>query len=117
MRYLITGALCALALPALADSWTCKMTSECLDQEPCADTDYDVSLDALEGGFLLSDIAGERPMTEVAVLDTPDQRAFVSKVQSMSVGLISLYPDGRAQYTVHSADYSVRYSGKCEASE
>lgn len=107
-------------LPALlaAEGWDCRMTTECFGEEACQSTDYEFSLGALDGGrapFLLSSIAGERPMTEVDVLDTPDQRAFVSMVQNLSVELFSLYPDGKAHYTVHSADYIVTYRGTCEA--
>ncbi|MGB7318555.1 MAG: hypothetical protein WBC85_11375 [Planktotalea sp.] len=110
----IVLAFCSSALAA--QGWTCLMTSECLDTEACVETAYEIDIDALEGQYLLSDIAGERAMSEVAPLEGADQRSFVSKIQDTSVGLFSLYPDGRAQYTQHSPDYSVRYSGTCEGS-
>lgn len=91
------------------------MTSECFDAEACTETTYELGLGKLDNQFLLSDIAGERPMSEVAVLDNPAQMAFVSSVQDTVVGLLSLYRDGRAHYTLHSPDFSARYSGTCEA--
>ncbi len=92
------------------------MTSECFDTEACAETNYDFTLGTLEDRFLFSDISGERPMSEIAVLDDPDQRAFVSQVQNTSVALVSLYPDLRAHYSIHSPDFAIRYSGTCEVS-
>lgn len=116
MRAISTAvALSIYASNAIAQSWDCTMTSECLDQETCAATKYDFNLSALGDQFLYSDIAGERPMSEVAAMATSLQRAFVSKVQDTSVGLVSLFPDGRALYTLHSPDFSARYSGTCEA--
>lgn len=91
------------------------MTLECLDTEACAQTDYTFWLGPLQQNYLFSDIAGERPMREVEVLDEPDQRAFISQVQNTLVGLVSIYPDGRAHYSMHSSDFAARYSGTCEA--
>lgn len=115
MRAIIT-ALCISCLGSVlaAQQWECRMSTECLDTESCGESAYEFSLGALEDRFLLSDISGERAMQEVAVLDEPDQRAFVSMVQNTMVGLVSLYPDGQAHYSLHSADFSVRYSGTCE---
>lgn len=116
MRAISTAmALALLGNSLAAQTWDCNMTQECFDSEACAESAYDFTLGALDDRFLLSDISGERSMNEVAVLDEPDQRAFVSHVQSTTVGLVSIYPDGRAHYTLHSADYAIRYSGTCEA--
>lgn len=92
------------------------MTSECFDTDACAGTEYDFTLSAREDHVLFSDVAGERPMDEIEEVDTDDQRAFVSQIQSSSVGLVSLYLDGRAHYSIHSPDYAIRYSGTCEVS-
>lgn len=116
MRVLATAAICMLGAGSLAaEGWECRYTQECLDLEACVETDYALSLGALEDRYLMSDIAGERPMTEVAVLDTPDLRGFVSMVQALSVQLITIYPNGGSHYSVHSPDYTVRYTGTCEA--
>ncbi|WP_139816254.1 hypothetical protein [Planktotalea arctica] len=108
-------AFCTFADTLVAQSWECVMTSKCLDAEACTEKTYRLGLGKLGNQFLLSDIAGERPMSEVAVLDDPAQMAFVSSVQDTVVGLFSLYRDGRAHYTLHSPDFSARYSGTCEA--
>jgi len=116
MRVFTAAAILAcVAGAAAAESWDCSYDVECLDLEECLETDYGLSLGAHEGRYLMSDIAGERPMDEVGVLDSPDLRGFVSMVQALSVQLITIYPDGTSHYTVHSPDYSVRYSGTCEA--
>lgn len=128
MRHLTITALGLAAVPILmtaavqAEPWQCTFRTECFEEETCQDTDFELDLGRLEGGtgdgFLMSDIAGERPMHEVAVQDAPDQRAFVSRVQDTSVQLISIYPDGAAHYTVHAAGsppFIVTYRGSCEA--
>lgn len=116
-RYgMIALSLC-LPMAAQAEPWQCTFNIECFEQESCQDTDFRLDLGRLETGYLMSDIAGERPMQEVEVLDQPDQRAFVSKVQDTSVQLISIYRDGRAHYTVHAAGdppFIVTYRGRCE---
>lgn len=121
LKHRLASLICAAALPASAvyaeDQWLCSFTTECYETESCAETDYELSLGALGERFLLSDIAGERPMDEVAVMDMPDQRAFVSPILNMSTALLSLYPGGAAQYSVHAAGsppFVVSYRGTCE---
>lgn len=110
-----SAALCLSASALWAEQWECTMTRECLDEEPCQDTDYDVTIGAVNNGaYVMSTISGERAFVEAVRLKDDDPRAFVSLSQNLSVELISIYADGAAHYSVHSPDYAVRYSGMCE---
>ena len=117
MKFWSALAALMLAMPVSAEPWQCRLDVECFDQEACGSTDYELTLGPVGDRYLMSDIAGERPMVEIDVLDTADMRAFASLVQNASVHLLSIYPGGTAHLSVQAAGdppFMVTYRGRCE---
>ena len=88
---------------------------ECLDQEACAETAFEVTLGTLEDGFLMSSIAGERRFAPLSEED--GHRAYASPAQNGAVGLLTLLADGSVTYTeqgLFEGAYVVRYHGMCD---
>jgi len=92
------------SLPAAAEPWTCTFTALCAAGAACADTDWRVNIDVIEGGFRLWSETGETPLVPIGTTG----RAYAAPDM-----LLTIAQEGTATLTAH--DTPARsYLGRCE---
>ena len=101
--------------PAAALEAACAFTRECVDAEPCAETDRSLTLTGGAAGATLSDASGEVRGT---VSFAPSGATYFFGVGERDLHLLTVMgPAGAARYTVHlpAAGMAITYHGTCEA--
>ena len=108
------------AVPALAGSAddlfaSCTFTRECLEEETCTDTDFQMEIrhdDTL--GFLMETIAEE---IDGLVFDNRANEATSTLIGQTDTAyhMLTIRKDGEARYSVHmEGPMAITYIGKCE---
>ena len=115
---LLTPASLACTLPfALmaenAETYACQFETSCFLTEPCAETDWEMTLAPSAEGWTMSSIAGDRQLEEMAEED--GNLAYLSRPENGAVALLTLSEDGAAIYSELSLSggYAVTDYGRC----
>ncbi len=109
-------ALTSFCLAGAAAAQTCTFVSECVNEEPCQATEFDMDVKTSDdyASGTLSSVAGD---VETRITNT-QAASFYSGYQSDSFHLLTLFKANISKYTVHTvwADdgvLSVTYHGRC----
>jgi len=112
------GLALSFGLALLADpaaGMDCSFVLECVGAEPCAETDYRLSLEA-EGMEVRFVTPAETVEGRLGI--TPSGATFAVGIADSAVHLLTVMDDdGAARYTVHlaGAGLAITYQGQCGA--
>lgn len=123
MRNLVLS-ICAICLnePVFAGSATlfdCKMTSECINEGGCAETDVDLAVERSAGSAHPFSLITPAETIEGVFLDdnNPDAATYLLARATGAYHLLSVTVDGKAYWSAHlpGAEMVITYLGTCEA--
>lgn len=111
LRIFLT-AIAGLIAGPLAANTLCTFTTECLEGEPCAETNFTAHHTPAEGKIVT--LTTDAETLEGRMIASDDNLHFYFEAPS-AAHLLTEYPDGAARYTVHmDGPFTITYHGVCE---